>query len=253
MTPVYFVGAGPGDPELITLKGKKLLEKADCVIYAGSLVNHDILKVCSPQTRLVDSSTHTLEEIIDYMIQEVSQNHLVIRLHSGDPSLYGAIQEQINELDNRGINYQVIPGVSSVGAVASRIKKEYTLPHGTQTLIITRMGGQTPVPESEQLSTLAAHRTSMVILLSSGFIDQVVEELSKIYPLETPIICAYRVTWPDERIIQSTLEKISQAVKEAGIHRSATLLIGPFLNHSERYRSYLYGEWINENRHFPFS
>ena len=129
MTPVYFVGAGPGDPELITLKGKKLLEKADCVIYAGSLINQGILKVCSPQTKLVDSSTHTLEEIIDYMVQEVAQNHLVIRLHSGDPSLYGAIQEQMNELDNRGISYQVIP-VSSVGAVASRIKKNTLFPMG---------------------------------------------------------------------------------------------------------------------------
>lgn len=253
MTPIYFVGAGPGDPELITIKGKKLLEMADCVIYAGSLVNQDILKICSPQTKFIDSSIHTLEEIIDCMVQEASQNHLVIRLHSGDPSLYGAIQEQMFELDRHGINYQVIPGVSSVGAAASRIKKEYTLPHGTQTLIITRMGGQTPVPKSERLSALASHRTSMVILLSVGFIDQVVEELSMVYPLETPIICAYRVTWPDEIIIQSTLEKISQKIKESGIRRSATLLIGPFLNQSDHYRSYLYGDWINENRCLPFS
>jgi len=185
------------------------------------------------------------------MVQEVSKNHVVIRLHSGDPSIYGAIQEQMIELDARRIEYQVVPGVSSVGAAASRIKKEYTLPQGTQTLIITRMGGQTPVPESERLSALASHRTSMIILLSIRFIDQVVKELTTIYPLKTPIVCAYRVTWPDEIIIYSTLEKISQQVKEAEIHRSATLLIGPFLNHPKQYRSYLYGDWINENRHLP--
>jgi precorrin-4/cobalt-precorrin-4 C11-methyltransferase len=236
---VYFVGAGPGDPELLTVKGKKILEEAEIIIYAGSLVNPDLLDYAFSEAEVYNSAELDLEEIVAVIEQGVAEEKQVVRLHTGDPGLYGAIQEQIDYLEKQGIDCEVIPGVSSFQAAGAALKKEYTLPDVAQSLILTRMEGRTPVPEGEELRKLAKHNTSMVIFLSVQMIEEVVKELAREYPLETPAAVVQKASWPEEKTITGTLETIADKVKEAGIERTAVIVVGDFLE-AEYKRSKLY-------------
>lgn len=237
---VYFIGAGPGDPDLLTVKGLRLLAGADVVVYAGSLLNPEILKLARSAAELHDSSRLTLEETVDLMLAAAREGKAVVRLHSGDPSLYGAVREQIERLEDAGVACEVVPGVSSFLAAAASLRREYTVPEGSQTLIITRAPGRTPVPASERLSSLAQHRASMCIYLSAHLIDQVARDLlAGGYPPETPVAVLEKVTWPGERVISGMLKDIAAKVQEAGIRRTALILVGDFLA-SEGSRSHLY-------------
>ena len=204
---VSFVGAGPGNVDLITVKGRKLLEEADVVIYAGSLVSEKHLEFCKPDCEFYNSAYMTLEEVIDKIEKSVLKNLKVVRLHTGDPTIYGAIREQMDLLDNKSIRYQVVPGVSSFTAACAAIKKEFTLPNVSQTVILTRIEGRTPVPSEEDIETLAKHKASMAIFLSVQEIDRVVEKLKKGYGTENiPVAIIYRATWDDEKIVFGTLD-----------------------------------------------
>lgn len=239
---VIFVGAGPGDPELITLKGARAIERADRVIYAGSLVNPELLGMCRPGTPCHDSAHLTLEEVAALMLEGTKNGETVVRLHTGDPSMYGAIKEQFEYLDKQEIPYTVIPGVSSVFAAAAAVKREFTLPDISQTLILTRLAGRTPVPEREALSKLAQHQASMAIFLSVQDMGSVVKELLEGgYPASTPIAVIAKASWPDEEILLGTLETIVEKVKAAGIRKQAQILVGDFLDPANGYaRSKLY-------------
>lgn len=239
---VIFVGAGPGDPELITLKGSRALERADRVIYAGSLVNPELLGMCRPGTPCHDSAHLTLEEVIALMIEGTKNGETIVRLHTGDPSMYGAIKEQFEHLDKQEILYSVIPGVSSVFAAAAAVKREFTLPDISQTLILTRLAGRTPVPEREALAKLAQHQASMAIFLSVQDMGSVVKELLEGgYPASTPIAVIAKASWPDEEVLMGTLETIVEKVKAAGIRKQAQILVGDFLDPAKGYaRSKLY-------------
>ncbi|QGU00250.1 Cobalt-precorrin-4 C(11)-methyltransferase [Candidatus Syntrophocurvum alkaliphilum] len=226
---IYFVGAGPGDPELITVKGKNALEAADLVIYTGSLINEELLKYCRSDAELINSAGLDLVEMIDLMEKANNEGKYVVRLHTGDPSLYGAIGEQANILSQKDIPFENIPGVSSFLAAAASVKRQYTIPDGSQTVIITRIEGRTPVPEKEQLSKLAEHQASMVIFLSVSMIDNVVEELLQEYKPDTPIAVVEKASWPDERVVKGTLSNIAQLVKENQITKTALILVGEFL------------------------
>lgn len=227
---VYFIGAGPGDADLITVKGRDTLSKADVVIYAGSLVSKEHMKYCKPGCEIYNSASMTLEEVIDVMEKAKKENKMVVRLHTGDPAIYGAIKEQMDELDKLNIEYEVIPGVSSFTAAASVIKKEFTLPSVTQTVILTRVEGRTPVPETEDLEKLASIGASMAIFLSISMIDKVVAKLRKGYGRNVNIAVVERATWEDERAIIGTLDDIAEKVKEAGITKCAQILVGDFIN-----------------------
>ena len=228
---VYFIGAGPGDPELLTIKGAKIIEKADTLIYAGSLVNKEVLARRKDDARVFNSASMTLDEVIDVMKESMGTDQIVARVHTGDPSIYGAIREQMDRLDELGIEYDVIPGVSSFVAAASAIKKEFTLPGVTQTVILTRMEGRTPVPDKEQLELLAAHGATMCLFLSVHMIDKLVERLltSSEYSESTPIAVVQRATWPDQKIVIGTLADIADKVREADITKTAQILVGDFL------------------------
>ncbi|MHB8124937.1 MAG: precorrin-4 C(11)-methyltransferase [Desulfitobacteriaceae bacterium] len=239
MGEVIFVGAGPGDPELITVKGYRALERADRVIYAGSLVNPELLKICTEGTPTHDSAHLTLEEVLELMQNGITNNETIVRLHTGDPSMYGAIQEQMEALDRLTINYSIIPGVSSVFAAAAAVQREFTLPGVSQTLILTRMAGRTPVPEKESLQALVQHQASMAIFLSVQDLSQVVQELLTGYPSSTPIAVVYKASWPEEQIIRGTLATIVEQVSSAGVRKTAQILVGDFLNTSFE-RSKLY-------------
>jgi precorrin-4/cobalt-precorrin-4 C11-methyltransferase len=227
---VYFIGAGPGDAELITVKGRDTLTKADVVIYAGSLVSKEHMNYCKPECEIHNSASMTLEQVIEVMKTAEKENKMVVRLHTGDPAIYGAIKEQMDELDKVNIEYKVIPGVSSFTAAASVIKKEFTLPSVTQTVILTRVEGRTPVPETEDLERLASIGASMAIFLSISMIDKVVAKLRKGYGRNVNIAVVERATWEDERAIIGTLDDISEKVKEAGITKCAQILVGDFIN-----------------------
>jgi precorrin-4/cobalt-precorrin-4 C11-methyltransferase len=235
---ISFVGAGAGDPELITLKGYKLMQAADLVIYAGSLVNEKILQYCKPDARLVNSAFLSLDEIMDLMLEAHNKDEQVVRLHTGDPSLYGAIGEQMQILNDNNIPYTIVPGVSSFLAAAASLKREYTVPAKTQTLIITRLEGRTPVPGQESLASLSQHQASMAIFLSVGMIEQVVEELLKGYPPDAPAAVVSRASWPEEQIIQGSLQDLSKMTKEAGITKTALILVGDFLTCSGQSKLY---------------
>ncbi len=225
---VYFIGAGPGDVDLITVKGRQTLESADVVIYAGSLVSNEHLKFCKGSAKIYNSAKMTLDEVIEVMKE--NRDKIIVRLHTGDPAIYGAIKEQMDELDKLNIEYKVIPGVSSFTAAASSIKKEFTLPSVTQTVILTRVEGRTPVPEGEDLEKLASIGASMAIFLSISMIDKVVKKLRNGYGRNVNIAVVERATWEDERIILGTLDDISEKVKEAGITKCAQILVGDFIN-----------------------
>ncbi|GAB6100475.1 precorrin-4 C(11)-methyltransferase [Halanaerocella petrolearia] len=235
---VYFIGAGPGDPELLTIKGKKALEEAEVVIYAGSLVNPEILEY-APQAEVYNSAGMTLEEVVTKMEEARAEGNTVARVHTGDPSIYGALQEQIDYLKQAEIDYEIIPGVSSFLAAAAAVEREFTLPDVAQTVIITRLEGRTPVPKKEQLHKLAKHNTSLAIFLSIHMIDEVVEELKEEYSQETPIAVVQKASWSDERVVQGKLSNIVGKIEAAGIDRTAMILVGDFLDtdysHSKLY------------------
>ena len=240
MAKVTFVGAGPGDVELITLKGYKALAQADRVIYAGSLINKDLLDYCKSGAETYDSAKLDLNEILALIEEAIDQDQEVVRLHTGDASLYGSIREQIEELKQRGIDFAVIPGVSSFLGAAAAIGTEYTVPEVSQSLIITRMAGRTPVPEKENLRSLASHQTSMAIFLSVQNIQGVVEELlAGGYSKDTPAAVIYKATWPEEKQVVGTLADIAEKTQDAGIKLTALILVGDFLG-EEFYYSKLY-------------
>jgi len=226
---VVFVGAGPGDPELITLKGQRAIEAADVIIYAGSLVNPEVLAGRKPGCKVHNSAEMTLDQVVSVMEAAIAQGLQVARVHTGDPSIYGAIREQIDRLDALGIPCRVIPGVSSFVASAAALRREFTLPEVSQTVICTRLEGRTPVPEAEQLEKLASHQASMAIFLSVQMIDEVVARLQTHYDADTPVAIVEKATWPDQRIITGTLADIADKVRDAGIRKTAQILVGRFL------------------------
>ena len=228
---IQFVGAGPGDPELITVKGKRLLETADVIVYAGSLVNPALLGYAKEGTEIFNSASMTLQEVLDVMVPAAQADRAVVRLHTGDPSIYGAIQEQMDALDRVGISYEVVPGVSSFLATAAALKQEYTLPDVSQTVIVTRMEGRTPVPPKEKLASLASHQATMCIFLSVHMIQDVVDELlTGGYAPETPIAVVQRASWPDQRILRGRLNDIAAKAAEEGVDRTAMIVVGHCLD-----------------------
>lgn len=229
---VYFVGAGAGDPELLTLKVKRLIDHADTLIYAGSLVNPEVLAGRKPSSKVYDSAGMTLEEVLAVMKETEQAGGTTVRVHTGDASIYGAIREQLDALDELGIAHEVVPGVSSFLAAAAAMQKEYTLPEVTQTVILTRMEGRTPVPERERIEELAKHRTTMVIFLSVGRIAELAERLKTAYPETTPVAVVYKASWPVETIVTGTLADIVEKVQAAGITKTALVTVGDFLGDS---------------------
>jgi precorrin-4/cobalt-precorrin-4 C11-methyltransferase len=225
---VYFVGAGPGDPELLTIKGMRLLEQADVVIYAGSLVSPKMLEIC-PNAERVDSAPLCLDYIVEVMVDRVKHGKRVVRLHSGDPAFFGAIKEQISKLREANVDLEVVPGVSSLSAAAAAISSELTVPGVSQTVILTRAAGRTPVPEREDIARLAEHRSTMAIFLSAGLISRLQERLSVHYPPETPVVIIQHASWPEERVLRTNVEAMAGAVKEAGMDRTAVILVGAAL------------------------
>jgi precorrin-4/cobalt-precorrin-4 C11-methyltransferase len=231
---VYFIGAGPGDPELLTLKAKKIIEEADTIIYAGSLVNLQVLKFAKAGAALYDSSRMVLEEVFQILREAKRDGRVVVRIHTGDPAVYGAIQEQLDWCEKKGIKTEVIPGISSYQAAAASLKQELTLPGVSQTLILTRLSGRTKVPAREALKNLARAKATMVIFLSVHEIDRVVEELRLGYPLDTPVAVIEKASWKEERKIVGILQDIADKVREAGMKRHALIIVGDVLR--KRYR-----------------
>ena len=237
--PVIFLGAGPGDPELITLKGHRLLDEADIVVYAGSLVNTALLTGIKAACH--DSATLDLEAIMLLLGQGHRDGLQVVRLHTGDPAIYGAIREQMQWLDKEAIPYEVVPGVSSAFAAAAALKKELTVPEVTQTVILTRQAGRTPVPERESLRNLAAIQATMCIFLSVSMMAKVVEDLlAGGYPPTTPIAVVERASWPDEQIIRGTLTDITAKIQASQIKKTAMIVVGPALAEDSVIASKLY-------------
>ncbi len=227
---IHFIGAGPGDPELITLKGRRLIDQADVIVYAGSLVNPDVLEGHKEGAAIYNSALMDLDEVIKVMSEAVAEGKSVVRVHTGDPAIYGAHREQMDRLDELGIPYEVVPGVSSAFATAAALNAEYTLPGKSQTVIFTRMEGRTPMPEREKLPDLARHHASMVIFLSIGFLDEMVVQLEDGgYEPTTPVAVVYKASWPDQKIVRGTLQDIAGKVKEAGIKKTALTVVGDFL------------------------
>lgn len=227
---VHFVGAGSGAADLITVRGQKLLMEADVIIYAGSLVNPEHLEIAKKNCQIYDSASMTLEEVIEVMKEAETSGKMTVRLHTGDPSIYGAIREQMDLLDCHGISYDVVPGVSSCFGAAAALKAEFTLPDVSQTVIITRMAGRTPVPEKEEISLLASHQATMVIFLSTGLLEPLKERLlAGGYKKDTPAAIVYKATWPDEKVFRGTVDTLPQIAKDNGITKTALILVGDFL------------------------
>jgi precorrin-4/cobalt-precorrin-4 C11-methyltransferase len=232
MSKVYFIGAGPGNPELITVKGRKLLDNADVVIYAGSLVNKELLK--DIKAEIHDSSSLALDEIIEIIKSSINKDKIVVRLHTGDTSFYSAISEQLERLRELNVEYEVIPGVSSAMAGAAILGQELTIPEISQTVIFTRLEGRTPVPETERLSDLAKHKATMVIFLSVGMIKKVRDELLQGYPEDTPAVIIEKASWPEQKVVRGALKDIVELVKNAGIKKTALIYVGEALRASEK-------------------
>lgn len=238
-TPIIFLGAGPGDPELITVKGRRLLDEADVIVYAGSLVNPALLDGVAAV--VYDSAGMDLENIMEVLLAGYRAGKRVVRLHTGDPSIYGAIREQMQRLDREGVSYEVVPGVSSALASAAALKTELTVPEVTQTVILTRQAGRTPVPERESLRNLAAVQASMCIFLSVSMIDMVVAELTAGgYRDDTPVAIVEKASWPEEQIIRGTLVDIGEKVRASAIRKTAMILVGQALADTTGTRSKLY-------------
>ena len=237
---VDFVGAGSGAADLITLRGKKLLEEADVIIYAGSLVNPDLLDYKKEGCQVYNSAYMTLEEVIEVMKEAEAAGKRTVRLHTGDPCLYGAIREQMDELDRLGISYAVCPGVSSFCGAAAALHAEYTLPDVSQSVIITRMAGRTPVPEKEEIAGLAAHQATMVIFLSTGMLAALEERLmAGGYAPDTPAAIVYKATWPDEKVFRCTVSTLAKTAEENQVTKTALIVVGRVLD-GDYSRSELY-------------
>ena len=238
---IYFVGAGSGAVDLITVRGAKLLEQADIIIYAGSLVNPELLTYASEKCQIYNSAKMTLEEVTDVFLYDKNSEKLIVRLHTGDPCLYGAIREQMDVLDSKNMAYEYVPGVSSFCGAASALKTEYTLPDVSQTVIITRQEGRTPVPEGEKMRKLASHGSTMVIFLSTGLIPKLVEELyaGGVFTENTPAAIVYKATWDDEKVFRCNLATLEKTAKENNITKTALITVGDFLG-DEYSRSKLY-------------
>jgi len=238
---IYFVGAGSGAPDLITLRGQKLLQQADVIIYAGSLVNPQLLKERKPECSVYNSAELTLEEVIEVMKSAEQKGKMTVRLHTGDPCLYGAVREQMDLLEQAGIPYESCPGVSSFCGAASSLNLEYTLPDVSQSVIITRMAGRTPVPEREEIASLAKHHATMVIFLSAGMLEKLTERLlTGGYQKHTPAAIAYKATWEEEETYVCTLETLAETARVHGITKTALILVGDVVTHSSYRRSDLY-------------
>jgi precorrin-4/cobalt-precorrin-4 C11-methyltransferase len=234
---VYFIGAGPGDPELLTVRAKNIIQRADVIIYADSLINPEVCSSARKEAEIYQSASLSLERITEIIVNAVRQGKVVARLQSGDPSIYGAIGEQMAALDEKGIAYEIIPGVSSLFAAAASLKAELTVPELSQTVIITRVEGKTPVPALENLKSLAQHQASLAIFLSASLIDKVVAELLEGgYHPETPAAVVYRATWKDERVLRTTLGNLVKEVKASGIKKQALILVGAFLGSKKKQR-----------------
>lgn len=237
---IYFVGAGSGAPDLITVRGARLLSEADVIVYAGSLVNPALLEYKKDGCEVYNSAKMTLEEVIAVMAPAAKAGKTVVRLHTGDPCVYGAHREQMDELDKRGIPYEVCPGVSSFCGAAAALKAEYTLPNVSQSVILTRMEGRTPVPEKEQIEAFAAHGATMVIFLSAGQLPRLSERLiAGGYAPDTPAAIVYKATWSDEKVVRTTVGELAAAGAREGITKTALITVGGFLG-TEYERSKLY-------------
>jgi precorrin-4 C11-methyltransferase len=235
---IYFIGAGPGAADLITVRGRELLKKADIVIYAGSLVNPELLDNVKKGCRIYDSACMTLEEVTAVMCANTESD--IVRLHTGDPCIYGAIREQMDILDSKGIEYQSVPGVSSFIGAASALNAEFTLPGVSQTVILTRMAGRTAVPEKEEITKLAAHGASMVVFLTSKMLDELSQKLIEGgYRPDSPAAIVYKATWPDQKVIRTTVAEIGTAAERNNINKMALIMVGGFLG-DEYERSRLY-------------
>ena len=237
---IHFVGAGCGAPDLITVRGAELIKTADAVIYAGSLVNPDLLRLTKKSCEHYNSAVMTLDDVLNVMIRMENAGKDTVRLHTGDPSLYGAIREQMDLLTERDIPFDICPGVSSFSGAAASLQAEYTLPGVTQSVVITRMSGRTPVPERESIRAFAAHGATMVIFLSAGMTEKLQEELiAGGYSRETPAAIVYKASWPDERIVRCTVGTLHASAEQSGIQNLALITVGHFLGNSyDRSRLY---------------
>ena len=237
---VHFVGAGSGAVDLITIRGAKLLGEADVVIYAGSLVNPELLNYCKADCEIHNSATMTLEDIIEVIQEAEAAGKTTVRLHTGDSSIYGAVREQFDELIQRGIEYDICPGVSSFCGAASSLKTEYTVPNVSQTVIITRTAGRTPVPERESIPALAAHQATMVLFLSTSLTEKLQADLLEGgYPGSTPVAVVYKATWPEEKIFRRTVDTLHKTVTESGLTKTSLIIVGNCMG-DEYLRSLLY-------------
>lgn len=238
---IHFVGAGSGAPDLITIRGKKFLEEADVIIYAGSLVNPQLLDYAKEGCQIYNSAKMTLEEVLNVMREAEKAEKMTVRLHTGDPCLYGAIREQMDVLDEEGVSYDYCPGVSSFCGAASALNLEYTLPEVSQSVIITRMAGRTPVPEKESIESFAAHQATMVVFLSTGLLEELSKRLIEGgYSKDTPAAIVYKATWEDEKSFVCTVGTLAQTAKENQITKTALMIIGEAVAHSNYERSKLY-------------
>jgi precorrin-4/cobalt-precorrin-4 C11-methyltransferase len=227
---VIFVGAGPGDPELLTVKAQRLLKECRVCVYAGSLVNPALLDLLPESAERHDSASMDLNEITEVFRNARDRGLDVVRLHSGDPSIYGATREQMNELDRLGIDYEVVPGVSSFQAAAAALRTELTAPEVAQTIVLTRTSGRTPMPEEQDLSALAATKATLCIFLSAHKVGEIAGQLSEHYGIDCPVAVVHKVTWPDQQIIRGTLADIGDKVAAAGIKKTAIVLVGQALS-----------------------
>ena len=242
---VYFVGAGSGAVDLITVRGQMLLKKADIIIYAGSLVNPELLEIKKTDCEVYNSATMTLEEVIEVIVKGESEGKLIVRLHTGDPCLYGAIREQMDLLDEKNIKYEVCPGVSSFCGAASALNLEYTLPDVSQSVIITRMAGRTTVPDKESIASFATHNATMVIFLSTGMLEKLSKELIKGgYDKNTPAAIVYKATWKDEKKFICTVDTLAETAKENNITKTALIIVGDVVAHNDYRRSDLYNPYF---------
>lgn len=238
---IHFVGAGPGAPDLITLRGKKFLEEADVIIYAGSLVNPQLLDYAKEGCQVHNSAKMTLEEVLAVMKEAEAAGLTTVRLHTGDPSLYGAIREQMDALEEAGISFDYCPGVSSFSGAAAALNLEYTLPDVSQSVVITRMAGRTPVPEKESIESFAAHQATMVVFLSTGMLEELSRRLiAGGYQADTPAAIVYKATWEDEKACVCTVGTLAETAKRENITKTALMIIGDIVTHSHYDRSKLY-------------